>query len=159
MIRQTRSLGVLVLCSNWNMVFVNYIYDMVGDTQFHKLYGRKKSNYKYSATTHKKPRAAPKDIPGTLYMWSRHRLLERNPLLILSIPTLALFALSTLGWNDRTYPESVWHGWSDRAYDTPVYIPCPYNQIPVYTSVTSTAVFQPVCMNEWYLVCMYCFCT
>ena len=39
-IRQTRSLGVLVLCSNWNMVFVNYIYDMVVDTQFHKFYGR-----------------------------------------------------------------------------------------------------------------------
>ena len=42
-IRQTRSLGVLVLCSNWNTVFVNYlvhIYDMVVDTQFHKFYGR-----------------------------------------------------------------------------------------------------------------------
>ena len=39
-IRQTRSLGVLVLCSNWNMVFVNYIYDVVVDTKFHKFYGR-----------------------------------------------------------------------------------------------------------------------
>ena len=39
-IRQTRSLGVLVLCSNCNMVFVNYIYDMVVDTQSHKFYGR-----------------------------------------------------------------------------------------------------------------------
>ena len=38
-IRQTRSLGVLVLCSNWDMV-LNYIYDMVVDTQFHKFYGR-----------------------------------------------------------------------------------------------------------------------
>ena len=41
-IRQTRSLGVLVLCSICNMVFVNYIYDVVVDTstQFHKFYGR-----------------------------------------------------------------------------------------------------------------------
>ena len=38
-IRQTRSLGVLVLCSNWNIVFVNWSYDMVVDTQFHKFYG------------------------------------------------------------------------------------------------------------------------
>ena len=40
-IRQTRSLGVLVLFSICNiMVVVNYIYDMVVDTQFHKFYGR-----------------------------------------------------------------------------------------------------------------------
>ena len=39
-IRQTRSLGVLVLCSICNMVFVNYIYDMIVDTQFHKFHGR-----------------------------------------------------------------------------------------------------------------------
>ena len=39
-IRQTHSLGVLVLCSNWNIVFVNYIDDMVVHTQFHKFYGR-----------------------------------------------------------------------------------------------------------------------
>ena len=41
-IRQTRSLGVLVLCSNWTTVFVNYIhiYDMVVDTLFNKFYGR-----------------------------------------------------------------------------------------------------------------------
>ena len=40
-IRQTRSLGVPVLCSICNIVvFVNYIYDMVVDTQFHKFYGR-----------------------------------------------------------------------------------------------------------------------
>ena len=39
-IRQTRSLGALVLCSICNMVFVNYIYDMVVDTQFNKLYGK-----------------------------------------------------------------------------------------------------------------------
>ena len=39
-ILQTRSLGVLVLCSICNMVFVNYIYDMIVDTQFHKCYGR-----------------------------------------------------------------------------------------------------------------------
>ena len=39
-ISKTRSLGVLVLCSICNMVFVNYIYDMVVDTQFHKFYGR-----------------------------------------------------------------------------------------------------------------------
>ena len=37
---QTRSLGALVLCSICNMVFVNYIYDMVVDIQFHKFYGR-----------------------------------------------------------------------------------------------------------------------
>ena len=40
MIRQTRSLGVLVLCSTCNMVFVNYTYDVNGDTQFHKFHGR-----------------------------------------------------------------------------------------------------------------------
>ena len=39
-IRQTRSLGALVLCSICNMVFVNYIYDMVVDTQFNKFHGR-----------------------------------------------------------------------------------------------------------------------
>ena len=39
-IRQARSLGALVLCSICNMVFVNYMYDMVVDTQFHKFYGR-----------------------------------------------------------------------------------------------------------------------
>ena len=40
-IRQTRSLGVLVLCSICNILpFVNYIYDMVAGTQFHKFYGR-----------------------------------------------------------------------------------------------------------------------
>ena len=37
-IRQT--LGAFVLCSICNMVFVNYIYDMVVDTQFHKFHGR-----------------------------------------------------------------------------------------------------------------------
>ena len=37
-IRQTRSLGVFVLCSNKNMVFMDYIYDMDVDTQFHKFY-------------------------------------------------------------------------------------------------------------------------
>ena len=40
MVRETRSLGVLVLCFICNMVFVNYIYDMVVDTQFHKFHGR-----------------------------------------------------------------------------------------------------------------------
>ena len=39
-IRQTRSLGALVLYSNCIMVFVNQIYDMVVDTQFCKFYGR-----------------------------------------------------------------------------------------------------------------------
>ena len=39
-IRQTRSLGVLVLCSICNMVLVKYIYDVVVDTQFHNFYGR-----------------------------------------------------------------------------------------------------------------------
>ena len=39
-IRKTRSLGALVLCSICNMVFVNYMYDMVADTQFHKFHGR-----------------------------------------------------------------------------------------------------------------------
>ena len=36
----TRSLRALVLYSCCSMVFVNYIYDMVVDPQFHKLYGR-----------------------------------------------------------------------------------------------------------------------
>ena len=39
-IRKTRSLGALVLCSICNMVFVNYIYDVVADTRFHKFHGR-----------------------------------------------------------------------------------------------------------------------
>jgi len=39
-VRETRSLGALVSCSICNMVFVNYIYDMVVDTQFHKFHGR-----------------------------------------------------------------------------------------------------------------------
>ena len=39
-IRQTRSLGALVLCFVCNMVFLNYIYDMVVDAQFHKFHGR-----------------------------------------------------------------------------------------------------------------------
>ena len=37
-VRKTRSLGALVLCSICNMVFVNYIYDMVVDTQLHTWY-------------------------------------------------------------------------------------------------------------------------
>ena len=40
MIRQTRSLGALVLCSIGTMVFVNYINDMVVDIQFNKFHGR-----------------------------------------------------------------------------------------------------------------------
>ena len=40
MIRQTRSLGALVLCSMCNMVFVKYIDVMVVDTQFSKFHGR-----------------------------------------------------------------------------------------------------------------------
>ena len=43
-VRKTRSMGALVPCSICNtgtcMVFVNYIYDMVVDTQFHKFHGR-----------------------------------------------------------------------------------------------------------------------
>ena len=38
-VRKTRSVGALVLCSICNItVFVNYIYDMVVDTQFHKFH-------------------------------------------------------------------------------------------------------------------------
>ena len=36
-IRQARSLGACMLCSTCNMVFVNFYYDMVADTQFHKF--------------------------------------------------------------------------------------------------------------------------
>ena len=39
-IRQTRSLGALVIRSICNMAFVNYIYDMVVDAQFNKFHGR-----------------------------------------------------------------------------------------------------------------------
>ena len=39
-VRKTRSLGALVLCSICNTVFVNYIYDMVVDSQFHKVHCR-----------------------------------------------------------------------------------------------------------------------
>ena len=38
--RKTRSLGALVLCSICNIMCVNYIYDMIVDTQFHKVHGR-----------------------------------------------------------------------------------------------------------------------
>ena len=38
-IRQARSVCALVLCSINNMMFVNYIYDAVVDTQFHKFHG------------------------------------------------------------------------------------------------------------------------
>ena len=40
LVRKTRSLGALVLCSIYNMVLVNCIYDVVVDTQFHKFNGR-----------------------------------------------------------------------------------------------------------------------
>ena len=40
MVRKTRSLIALVLSSIGNMVFMNYIYDMVVDTQFHKFHVR-----------------------------------------------------------------------------------------------------------------------
>ena len=36
---ETRSLGALVRYSICSMVFVNLIYDMVVDTQFHMFYG------------------------------------------------------------------------------------------------------------------------
>ena len=39
-IRQTRSLGELVLCYICNMMLVNYIDDVVVDKKFHKFYGR-----------------------------------------------------------------------------------------------------------------------
>ena len=39
-IRKTRSLGTLVLCSIIDMVLVNYIADVVANTQFHKFHGR-----------------------------------------------------------------------------------------------------------------------
>ena len=39
-IRTTRSMGALVPCSMCNMVVVNYIYDMVADTQFHNFLRR-----------------------------------------------------------------------------------------------------------------------
>ena len=39
-VRKTRSLCALVLRSVCYMVFVNYAYDMVVDTQFHKFHGR-----------------------------------------------------------------------------------------------------------------------
>ena len=39
-IRQTRSSGALVRCSICNLVFVDYIYDMVVGTQFHKFHAR-----------------------------------------------------------------------------------------------------------------------
>ena len=40
MIHQTRLLGVLILYFVYNMVFVNYTYDMVINTQLHKFYGK-----------------------------------------------------------------------------------------------------------------------
>ena len=38
-VHQTRSLVVLILYFNYNIVFVNWTYDMVVSSQFHKLYG------------------------------------------------------------------------------------------------------------------------
>ena len=39
-VRKTRSLGALEVCSICNILFVNYIYDMVVDSQFHKVHGK-----------------------------------------------------------------------------------------------------------------------
>ena len=44
-IRQTRSLGALVIYSICNVEFANYIYDMVVGTQFHKFHGRARALY------------------------------------------------------------------------------------------------------------------
>ena len=46
-VRKTRSLGALVLCSICNMVFVNNIYDIVADTQFHKFHGRQSTRVQH----------------------------------------------------------------------------------------------------------------
>ena len=64
-ISQTRSLGVLVLCSNWNMVFVNYIYNMVVDTQFHKFYGRPFARVLHLFLTKDIGRWLPWVLPGS----------------------------------------------------------------------------------------------
>ena len=64
-IRQTRSLGALVLCSNWNMVFVNYIYDVVADTQFHKFHGRSFARVLYLFLVKDIGRWLPWMLPGS----------------------------------------------------------------------------------------------
>ena len=65
-LRQTRSLGVFVLCSNWNMVFVNYIYDdIVIDTQFHKFHGRPFARVLYLLLMKGIGRCLPWVLPGS----------------------------------------------------------------------------------------------
>ena len=65
MIRQTRSLGALVLCSIRSMVFVNYIYDMVVDTQFHKFHGRPFARVVYVFLMKDIGRRLPWVLPGS----------------------------------------------------------------------------------------------
>ena len=54
-----------MICSNWNMVFVNYIYDMVVDTQFHKFYGRPVARVLYLFLMKNIGRWLPWVLPGS----------------------------------------------------------------------------------------------
>ena len=78
-IRQTRSLGVLVLCSNWNnMVFVNYIYDMVVHTQFHKFYGRPFASVLYLFLMKDIGRWLPWVLPGSTGRFYKDDIVHNN---------------------------------------------------------------------------------
>ena len=63
--RQTRSLGALVLCSICNMVFVKYIYDMVVDAQFNKFHGRSFARVLYVFLVRYIGRWLPWVLPGS----------------------------------------------------------------------------------------------
>ena len=64
-IYKTRSLGALVLCSICTMVFVNYIYDIVADTQSHKFHGRLFARVLYAFLMKGIGRWLPWKMPGS----------------------------------------------------------------------------------------------
>ena len=64
-IRQTRSLGALALCFICNMVFVNYIYDVIVDTPFNKLQGRPFARVLYLFLMKDIGRSLPWVLPGS----------------------------------------------------------------------------------------------
>ena len=64
-IRQTRWSGVLLLCSNSDMVFVNDAHDMLVDTRFRKFYGGPFARVLYIFLTNDIGRWLPWGLPGS----------------------------------------------------------------------------------------------
>ena len=58
-VRQTRSLGVLILYFIYNMVFVNESYDTIINTQFHRIVKRCKLEVRFSYDSSRKMMACP----------------------------------------------------------------------------------------------------